>query len=286
MTVMNPGGLSTAAEARLAAMSAGAGDDLPMPDVNDLAAIGVWRAAQHDAWGEGAEPGETEHSPTTIAGIDCRVAGPEKAPKVLHLHAGGFSLGSPGTDIPITARLAKHLRVVSVDYRLAPEHPFPAAVEDSLTVYEALTAASGPLGISGISAGGNLAVQVAWHATTAPRAIALMCPHIDFGGGHRPLLPHEAAYLAGHSPGDLAAAPAAADFGRLAALPPMLIQASSAEPMWADIDRFASRAADAGARVTQQTWQDLWHAWHYHRELPEAHHAVDVAADWLVEQLR
>lgn len=281
--VMNPLGVSPEAERRLEGRIRGEGADDPEPDYGDLAAVERWRRGQHEAWGEGTEPGEVEHEPTEIAGRPALVAGPPEAPVVLYLHAGGFCLGSPGTDAPITARLARVLRVVSLDYRLAPEHPFPAAIDDAEAAFRQLMSDHGRVGLAGTSAGGNLAVGVARRCRELePAALALFCPHLDIGARRdRSLRGFEIAYLDGHDARDSWVSPAAATLEELGPLPPLLVQWTDVEPMAGDIAAFVETLATGTDSVTAGVWQRLWHAWHYHRELPEAWAAVDGAANWL-----
>ena len=279
--VMNAGFLSPQAETRLAAQATGAGADLDSPDFTDFAAVAVWRAAQHEAWGEGTVDGEIDHEPIEVAGRSALAAGPVDAPVVLHLHAGGWSLGSPGTDAPITARMAAQLRVISLDYRLAPEHPFPAALDDAEAAYRELAARHERVSISGISAGGNLAIGVARRCIDAPPAgLALLCPHVDLAGD-RTLLDFEQAYVGAADRDDPWVSPSQWPDEALRSLPPTLVHWTDTERMAAPIEQFARRLAAANPATTACVWQGLWHAWHYHRELPEAWAAVDGATSWL-----
>lgn len=286
--MMNPDGLSPEALKRLEAMPDGRGPD-PDPDFDDHAAVADWRATAHEAWGEGPVGGEVTHRPETVAGVPCLVAGPEASSgpwadsvTIMHLHAGGYCLGSPGIDVPITSRLARRFHVVSVDYRLAPEHPYPAALDEAERVFRALTA-TGPVIISGVSAGGGLAIGVAGRCPESPPVgLVLLCPHLDFGASTgRELVGYERAYLAGHPADDAEVSPADGPVSRLAALPPILTQASTTEHLYASIERFGTAATEAGAEVVWQVWDGLWHAWHYHRELPEAWAAMDEVTDWV-----
>lgn len=280
---MNPDGLSAQAERRAAARAAGAGVDPEPPDYNDIEAFADYRRALHAAWGEGIVAGETPHESITIAGRDALVAGPVDAPTVLYLHSGGFCLGSPSVEAPITARLATRLRIVSLDYRLAPEHLFPAAIDDAERAYRELADRHGRVAVAGCSAGGNLAVAVARRCVDRPvAALALFCPHLDFGlVRQRPLRGFEAAYLAGHDIADPEVSPAGATAAQLGPLPPISVQWSVDEPMAPEITAFVHTVAGSGTPIRAQAWRGLWHAWHFHRELPEAWQAVDDAAEWL-----
>lgn len=306
---LGAGPLSAEAEARLAR---GVGDPpLDRPDLADRAAVARWRAAVHEAWGEGTEPGEPPHTPVELArpaaatgtaertgtarstGIAALVAGPPDAPvTVLYCHGGGYVLGSAGVAAPITARLAAAgLRVVSIDYRLAPEHPFPTALDDAVAACRGLQASGRTVAVAGDSAGGALALGVALRArldgAAPPAALALFSPHL----AHEPARPTEpaeggaaalaAAYRNGHDPADPLLSPLYAPPGLLTELPPTLIQSGTGDALHPQAVRFARLARAAGAPVTLDTWEGLWHTWQYHRKLPEADRALAEAARFL-----
>ena len=287
--VMNPNGLSAQAEARKARSSG----DMPLPDLADPAAVVRWRAEQHRAWGEDVAPGEPPHRSAVIGGVSCLVAGPDDVPPVVYLHGGGFCLGSPGTAVPITARLAAIHRVVSVGYRLSPEHPCPAAIDDVVAVCASL-ATEGPFALAGDSAGANIALsaslKLAEKQQLGPAALALLCPHLDFrlpsdreAAADDATLALGRAYLGGRSTADPLASPLARADEELSFLPSVLIQTTDTERMHGQALDFAARTPQS---TTLQVWRDLWHGWHYHRELPEAWDAVDGAAQWLAPILR
>lgn len=289
--LMNPAGLSPEAEVRLRRQADGDGTDLHVPPLRDAGQVRAWRRRQHDAWGEDHTQGEAEHVPVKFGSIPCLSTASAvtainresaRRPVLMHLHGGGFCLGSPGTDIPITARFAAQADVVSVDYRLAPEHPYPAALDDSVAVHQALTE-SGPTVISGISAGANLAVGVALRCSAlggaAPAGLALLSPHLSFAT-REPLGDLSEAYVDSADRSDPFVSPACASDAELATLPATLIQVTSTESLYDTAIGFAERLISVGVQTTLQVWDGLWHAWHYHRELPEAWQAVDGAAEW------
>ncbi|MFT7597699.1 MAG: monoterpene epsilon-lactone hydrolase [Acidimicrobiales bacterium] len=295
----NGGVLSVEARARLASTH----DDDPVPDILDQSAAGrqavaSWRAEQHRSWGEDTAVGETDHRPVSIAGVPCLVAGRDDAAiTVVYLHGGGYCLGSPGTSIPITARLVRSgdpaRRVISVGYRLAPEHPFPAGLDDAVAVYgHAVSGATpGPVALAGDSAGAGLALAVALQAARTgvalPIGVMLLCPHLD----HRRLPTNAglatmlAAYVGAADPADALVSPAAATDPELPALPPILLQTTTTEALFPNAVAFAQRLDRLGVAVTSQIWDGLWHTWHYHRELPEAWDAVDRCRRWLADLL-
>lgn len=281
------GALSPEADARLSRPPSDA--DIPFPDLSDLTAVAEWRRREHEVWGEGAVDGEIHHEPMTVAGVDCLVAGELDAPPVVYLHGGGYCLGSPGVAVPITARLARLNRVISVDYRLAPEHPFPAAIDDVLAVYEEVTLAYGAVALAGDSAGGGLALAAAVATTTAglrpPRSVALLCPHLDHGPAD-PSDPEPAtdvaamgrSYIGEVDADNASVSPLRADLRRL---PKTLVHSGTDDHLFRQAVRFVRRAREADVDVTFDVWDGMWHAWHYHRELPEAHRATDGVARFL-----
>ena len=223
-------------------------------------------------------------------------------PTVVYAHGGGYVLGSAAVAIPITARLAASgLRLVSVDYRQPPEHPFPAALDDVLAVYLALAAGGTPVALAGDSAGGALALSAAVAATARgvrPAAIALFSPlldhlharrpddagsgvaHVDDAGADSRDRQEQAllrAYAGDADPADPRLSPLHAEFS---GLPPVRVQAAADEPLAAQAREFQRRAAVAGVDVTLELWDGLWHTWHYH-DLPEADLALAEAAAFL-----
>jgi epsilon-lactone hydrolase len=192
------------------------------------------------------------------------IAGVEPRGHVFHIHGGGFALGSAAGSVGLASSLARKtgMRAVSVDYRLAPEHPYPAALQDVTAAYRALVEQAGDAGqvvVSGESAGGNLAVEllVAGKAgdLPMPAAALLLSPmtdltvsgasyaakaHADPAISEQAIRTRAADYLAGADPADPLVSPIFAD---LSGLPPLLIQAGSHEVLLDDATRLAAKAA-------------------------------------------
>lgn len=226
----------------------------------------------------------------------------ETAPALLYCHGGGFIACSPKTHRPITGAFARAgFRVFVPDYRLAPEHPFPAGLEDVVAAWAALSA-RGLAAIAGDSAGGNLALATLLEARRRglppPAAAALFCPVTDLLG-RSPSLRRNAAwdamfkpealmrlapvYLAGADPGDPRISPIEGD---LAGLPPLLIHAGEREMLRDDSMRFADKARAAGTAVTLRLWPVVPHAWQIAGDaLPEARLSLTEAADFLHRHL-
>lgn len=280
---------SVEAERRLAA-GVGSNTDHPLPDLADLAAVRRWRSEQHEAWGEDRAQGEAEHQRVEYGGVRCLRAGPERDDLVVvYAHGGGFCLGSPGTALPITARLARHHEVVSVDYRLAPEHPAPVAIDDVAAVAATVMASGRPVVLVGDSAGGFLALVAAqrWlHHLEPPerasshgllRGIVGLSPVVEIPAAPEPLL----AAFAAEGPWSAIDCPDPGGATSGPPWPPVLFQSTDAEAIHSSVRKAAARLAARGGCVRHQVWTGLWHAWHYHRELPEARQALDEVSAWI-----
>ena len=222
---------------------------------------------------------------------------------VLYLHGGGYVTGSPSSHRELAGRLsaASGGRVLSLDYRLAPEHPFPAAVEDATTAYRWMLAQGvepSHAAIAGDSAGGGLTVAalVALRDAGDPLPAAGVCisPWVDMEGlgesmtarakldpmvGRAGLMDYAAMYLAGADARSPLAAPLYAD---LSGLPPLLIQVGTSETLYDDATRLAERARAAGVDATLQTWQEMVHVWHLFAPLlPEGQQAIEAIGEFL-----
>jgi epsilon-lactone hydrolase len=212
-------------------------------------------------------PADVRVTPGDLGGIPVifiDIADVEPGGTILHIHGGGFALGSAAGSVGLASSLARKtgMRAVSVDYRLAPEHPYPAALQDVMAAYRALLEQAGSAGhivVSGESAGGNLAVEllIAGKAEglAMPAAALLMSPMTDLtvsGSSYagkadgdpaisaQAIRTRAADYLAGTDPADPLVSPIFAD---LSGLPPLLIQAGSHEVLLDDATRLAAKAA-------------------------------------------
>ena len=200
----------------------------------------------------------------------------------LLLHGGGYNAGSPKTHRKLAANLARvtGLPVLTPDYRLAPEHPFPAAVEDARAVYEWLLGQGYPADhiiVGGDSAGSGLSLSLLLDLTAAGRPLpkgVLMAPWTDLtcsspsyeaNRALDPIITQENLSRAGlwyagnNDPRHPIASPL---FGDLTGLPPLLIHAGGAETMVDDSRRFAALARAAGVSVEEKIWPGLWHVFH------------------------
>jgi len=230
------------------------------------------------------------------------------AERVIHyLHGGGYSMGSIKTHREMVSRLSRAAgaRALAIDYRLAPENPFPAAVEDSTAVYRWLLSTGvdpARLVIAGDSAGGGLTVAtlVALRDAGDPLPAAAVClsPWVDMEGigesmttkaevdpmvQREDLLEGAKEYLAGADPRAPLAAPIYAD---LSGLPPLLIHVGGAETLLDDSTRLADRAKAAGVDVTLEVWDEMFHVWQYCAAiLPEGQQAIDRIGEFIREHI-
>jgi acetyl esterase/lipase len=235
-----------------------------------------------------------------------RPAHPVGVRTILYLHGGGYVIGSCNTIRPLAAQLATaaSARVLTVDYRLAPEHPFPAAVEDAVVAYRWLLDEGydpGSLAIGGDSAGGGLTVAtlVAARDIGLPLPAAAVCispwvdltlsaPSIDANAKNDPQVQRSGLarmagwYLAGQDPTMPLASPLFAD---LSGLPPMLIHAGSVEALVDDARGLAQAASGAGVDVTLECWEDMIHVWHaFAPGLPEGTAGIKRVGAWLTSE--
>ena len=226
---------------------------------------------------------------------------------VLYFHGGVYVLGDAFLAADLASQVGRRTsaKVISVDYRLAPEHPYPAAVDDALAAYEALLhngTAPSDIAFAGESAGGGLAiatlVNARDHGLPLPAAAFVMSPYADLtlaGTSMRtkhevdPLLsrenlqPRVADYTAGQDAASGLISPVFAD---LSGLPPLIIQAGSHEVLLDDAVRLAGQAATADVEVTLDITPRVPHVFQaYHPILDEAAAALDRAGQLLSAHL-
>lgn len=241
----------------------------------------------------------------TIGGIDGEWLAPAAGTPgatLLYLHGGAYFACSNRTHRPITAGFARRgLQVFAPNYRLAPEHPFPAAIDDAVAVYRALLKSGIPasqIRIAGDSAGGGLALATLLTLRDAgdalPAAAMLFSPWTDLAATGRSLVTNHkrdamfdgdkvslgaAPYLGNADPRNPLASPL---YAELHGLPPILIHAGSYEVLLDDSTRLAERITAAGGRATIRTWPVVPHVWQLFGFLPEAAVSMDEAARFLL----
>lgn len=254
-------------------------------------------------------PGGVSVRNGTIAGIECDwlvPAGCESAPLLCYLHGGAYLMGSSRTHRRMVACIAKQggVRAVLPNYRLAPEHPFPAAIEDACSVYGKLLDQGedpGRIVIAGDSAGGGLTMATLITLRDAgeplPAAAVLLSPWLDLtaeGESLRTRAEVEPLFRASEMK-DVAAyycrpdqvrdprvSPVNAD---VSGLPPVFVQVGDHEILLSDSTRIADRISAAGGRVTLKIWPDMWHVFQFFAgQMPEADRAIADIGRFIREQ--
>jgi epsilon-lactone hydrolase len=267
--------------------------------------------AEYDDLAEGhALPDNVVHQPVDAGGVRAEwTSAPQSRGHraMLYLHGGCYGSGSVEThrDLMTRLSLATSIRVLGLNYRLAPEHPFPAAVEDATAGYRWLLDSgieSSRIAIAGDSAGGGLALATTIATRDAglpmPGAVVCLSPWIDLAlsgasmdtkAGDDPIVSREMLrgwanlYLGNHDARTPLASPLYAD---LHALPPLLIQVGSSEVLLDDATRLAERASTAGVNTTLEVWPEMIHVWHtFAAILPEGRQAIARIGEFVRSQL-
>jgi acetyl esterase/lipase len=254
-------------------------------------------------------PPDIEHEPTTIGGVgalDVRIQGTDAAGVILYLHGGVYVIGSAAGTLPLVGDLTRRTgaRALTLEYRLGPEHPYPAAVEDARAAYEGLLGQGidpGRIALAGESAGGGLAVATLLAlrdaGTPLPSCAFLMSPYADLTlsgasildkqGVDRILTPDGLRlrvpdYVAGADASDPHISPI---FGDLSGLPPLLIQVGSHEILLSDALTLAARAASADVSITLEVTPGVPHVFQgFAAILDEGDSALDRASAFLRTQ--
>jgi epsilon-lactone hydrolase len=265
------------------------------------------RAAYETLHAEFSPPPEIAVRPVNADGVASLLlaAEPERPPTILYLHGGGYILGSAFGYRPLAGALAAAAQTGALvpEYRLAPEHPFPAALEDSVRAYRWLVEQNDSpklITLAGDSAGGGLAMSLLLtlreRGLPLPGATVLLCPGVDLSFGHVALDSDDPelaavleigrktteAYLAGHPLDDPVVSPLLAD---LSGLPPMLIQAATGDHFRPEQQALAERAHDHGVDARLELYPVSVHVFHYFWTfLPEAASALESAGAFARDQ--
>jgi acetyl esterase/lipase len=287
-----------------------------LPVLANLGVTGGSIQDQRDAMAQAATPGSTPEgvtvAPGTLGGRPAEwltPVGPAPVGTILYLHGGGYCIGSLDTHRDLGARLAvaAGATVVTLDYRLAPEHPFPAAVDDACAAYAELSAegsGAGRLAVAGDSAGGGLTVAtlLALRASGSPLPAAAAClsPWVDLTqqapsyttmAELDPMVTKVGldvmadAYLAGADPTDPLASPLFAP--DLTGLPPILIEVGEHEVLLDDAVRLAERLEADGGTVSLTVWPRLIHVFQAFPGslIPEADQSIAAVGSFLAARL-
>jgi epsilon-lactone hydrolase len=242
-----------------------------------------------------------------VAGVEVTIEGNEAENVILYFHGGVYVIGSAAFSVPLVGDLIRRTgtKAITLEYRLAPEHPYPAAVEDARAAYEGLLAQGitpDQIALAGESAGGGLAVATLLALREAgvplPSCGYLMSPYVDLTlsgetlAGKRevdPILTPDGLrarvpdYVGGADASDPYISPI---FGDLRELPPLLIQVGSHEILLSDALRLAGRAAISDVPVALDVTPGVPHVFQaYSGLLDEAGAALDRASDFLKAQL-
>ena len=268
-------------------------------DINAMRAIMI----------EAPAPAGVTCTPVEAGGVSAEWSvadGADQGKVILYVHGGGYVMGSAGSHRDMTGRLsqAAGARVLSLNYRLAPEHPFPAPVDDAVAAYRWLLGQgiqASNIAIAGDSAGGGLALAALIAIRDAgepmPAAGIGISPWVDMEGTGESMTTRAAVdpvvqkegllgmaqlYLGGADPKNPLAAPLHAN---LAGLPPLLIQVGDAETLLDDSTRITERARKADVDVTLKVWDEMPHVWHLFAPiLPEGQQAIEEIGTFFKEQ--
>jgi monoterpene epsilon-lactone hydrolase len=276
----------------------------------DLGAdVATMRAAFNELMARVPVADDVDQEPTTIGGvnaIDVAIRGIEAVGTILYFHGGVYVIGTAAATVPLVSDLARraHAKAVTVDYRLAPDYPYPAAVDDARAIYEGLLAQgidAGQIALAGESAGGGLAVATLVALRDAgvplPCGALLMSPYADLTlsgetiverAASDPILTPEGLrlrvpdYVGGADASDPQISPIFAD---LSGLPPLLIQVGSSEILLSDALRLAGRAALADVPITLEVTPGVPHVFQgFAALLDEGNAALEQAAAFLRTQ--
>lgn len=244
-------------------------------------------------------PPEVSAEEITLGGVPVEklsAKGVASAGAIFYIHGGGWVAGSPRTHRPLTWRLASKLGmpVYAVDYRLAPEHYFPAGLDDCVAAYRALVETVPPssIAVGGDSAGGNLTLALALRikAEGLPMPAALFClsPATDLAATGKSVQTNaksdalfvekmmhtlEPRYAPGVDPKHPFLSPL---YGDVSGLPPTIFQVGATEMLLDDSVRMAEKMKAAGVPATLNVWPKVPHVWHLMADiLPEARRAID-----------
>jgi acetyl esterase/lipase len=269
--------------------------------------LGWTRQPLRQATARARVPADVTRAAASADGVPCEWLIPQDSPSdqaLVYLHGGGFVYGVTPQHVGMVAYLARKMgvRALIVDYRLAPDHPFPAALDDCATAYRWLLKqgiAPQNTVLAGDSAGGNLAITTLMKLRDGgeplPAAAACLSPVADLsersspaGGFKDPLLPlravrfYNTSYVA-HS--DARAPLISPVYGDWHGLPPLLVHVGEEELLCDDAARIAAAARVAGVDVRLETYPRMWHVWQLFLALPQALASLDDIARFLQSHL-
>jgi epsilon-lactone hydrolase len=225
---------------------------------------------------------------------------------IVYIHGGGLVEGSAITTREFGSRLAEIIRIpiVVVDYRLAPEHPYPAALQDVKAVYQGLLQQGykpEQIIFGGDSNGGGLALSALLALRDGEESLSscifLISPVVDLTFSDETMItranldPFTSKEVLMHCAqlytqgADIQSPLISPLYADLSGLPSMLIQVGDHEILLSDSVRLADKVNQSGSLATLKVWDEMWHVWHYYGELPEARQAIEEIRDFLYQQL-
>ena len=245
-----------------------------------------------------------------VAGLRAEWLVPKLAPErklILYLHGGAYVMGGCDTHRQLVSHIARAsgVRALLPDYRLAPEHPYPAAIEDAVAVYRRLLAdgyAARDIVLAGDSAGGGLAVALLLSLKAAgdplPAAACLLSPWLDLAAAGDSMssradrdpwfraedLPHVAAYYCAEK--DLVDPLVSPVYADVSGLPPFYVQVGADEILFSDTVRFGDNIRAAGGTIEIEEWPNMWHVFQaFVAVMPESRRAINKLADYIRDVL-
>lgn len=253
---------------------------------------------------------DVDIKPINANGVPCELHMPPGADAdriIMYVHGGGYVIGSLTSHRAMVAELARaaNCRALAVDYRLAPENVYPAAVDDAIAAYNWLCSsgyAPGKIVIAGDSAGGGLTVGTLVglkdQGFPLPAAGVCISPWIDLeatGESYQtrkdidPMVTYDLIKPMGETyvgaGGDIRAPSACPLHADLGGLPPLLIQVGSAEVLYSDSESLANKARAAGVDATLEEWPDMVHVWHlFFQNLGEGREAIKRIGEFVREK--
>lgn len=234
-----------------------------------------------------------------IQALEITPKNPNPRRHILYIYGGGFTTGSPIEDLMIAAPLAAQTNatIIAPHYRLAPEYPFPAGLDDVTRVAKALARTHGRFALVGESAGGTLALALTQRlkaVLATPHALGLLSPAADLSDhgdsattndGFDPTLTLarmdqvEPLYIAQNDPKNAEISPIYGDFD--ADFPPTFITSGTRDLLLSQSVRLEKTLREAGAEVTLRIWEGLWHVFEFYPEIPESHASLSEIAGFL-----
>lgn len=247
---------------------------------------------------------------TQMGGLDAEWLTPDSSSSgklLLYWHGGGYVMGSCKSHRPVVSHIARAagVRALLPEYRLAPEHPFPAAIEDAVRVYRALLDdgyVAESIAVAGDSAGGGLTVAMLLALREAgvalPRAVGLMSPWLDLTCTGETMVsrrhkdpwfrPEDLPYVIKHycDATELDNPLASPVYADTSDFPQTLIQVGNDEILLSDSERLAKSLRESGVRVEISVWPGMWHVWQMFIGLmPESRAAIDILGRFVRQSL-